>query len=83
MDMELFTIIDDATAIVKQANGVYKQAKVYHRGGRVFVGHSGGFLRVTAKFDRTWGTSNPNVKVEAIEGAGILIKDNREPSYGA
>ena len=81
--MQLFTIIDDATAIIRQANGVYKQAKVYHRGGRVFVGHSGGFLRVTANFGGTWGTSNPNVKVEALEGDGIDAATNKEPSFKA
>lgn len=79
--MDLFTIIDDATAIIRQANGVYKQAKVYHRGSRVFVGHSGGFIRVTAKFGDAWGTSNPNVKVEALDGLGISADANKEPSF--
>lgn len=79
--MQLFTIIDDATAIIRQANGVYKQAKVYHRDGRVFVGHAGGFIRVTAKFHEAWGTSNPNVKVEALDGVGIDAPTNKEPSF--
>lgn len=64
--MELFTIIDEATAIIRAPKGVYKQVKVYHRGGRVFVGHSGGFLRITAQFGNQWGTSHPDVKVVDI-----------------
>jgi len=78
--MELFTIIDDATAILKQGNGVYKQAKVYHRGGRVFVGHGGGFVRVTARFGETWGTSSPNVKVVGLDGSGIITATG-EPRF--
>ncbi len=81
--MELFTIIEDAAAIVRGNGGVFKQSKVYHRGGRVFVGHSGGFLRVTARFGDTWGTSNPNVKVVDMSGDIQGLSIEGEPRWTA
>lgn len=72
--MQLFTVIDDATAIIKLPKGVMKQVKVYARGDRVFVPHSGGYIRVTAKFGDTFGTSHPDIKVAEIEGEGISLE---------
>lgn len=65
--MDLFEVIEDAVAIVRYPKGVYKQTKVYRRGDRRYVSHSGGFLRITAKFGSTWGTSHPDIKVEEVE----------------
>jgi len=70
--MDLFTIIEDAQAIVRLPKGVHKQVKVYHRTGRIYVAHGGGFVCVTAKFGDAHGTSHPDVKVVDIDGAGIV-----------
>ncbi len=54
--MDLFHIIDDAHAIVR-SRGVYRQVKVYQRGGKIYAGHGAGFIRLHAHN----GTSAPNV----------------------
>ena len=54
--MDLFHVIDDAQAIVR-SRGVYRQVKVYHRGGKVYAGHGNGFIRLHAHN----GTSAPNI----------------------
>lgn len=81
--MDLFTIIEDGVAIIRAPKGVFKQAKVYQRGGRVFVGHSGGFIRVCAKFGDTFGTSHPDIKVIDLEVPGMVLKGNSEPRMAA
>jgi len=59
--MELFTIIDDAFAIM-HGNGVYKQAKLYRRGKRIYAAHGAGFIGL-----RTDGaTSIPNARWEEL-----------------
>jgi hypothetical protein len=78
--MDLFTQIDDAKAIVRIKGLILKQVDVYHRRGRVYVPHSGGFVRVTAKFGDTYGTAHPSIKVDEIEGAGIDLTTT-EPRY--
>jgi hypothetical protein len=81
--MDLFTVIDDATAIVRMPKGVLKQTKVYSRGERVFVPHSGGFIRLTAPFGDTFGTSHPDIKVVEIsqDVPGLFVTG--EPRYRA
>jgi len=66
MAIELFHEIPDAEAIIRQRGGIFKQAKVYRRGGKLYIGASGGYVRLTAKFGDTWGTSNPNISVVDI-----------------
>lgn len=66
--MQLFEVIEDAVAIVRYPKGVYKQTKVHRRGGRQHIPHAGGFIRITAKFGDTWGTSHPDIKVQEMEG---------------
>lgn len=78
----MFTVIDDGIAILKAPKGVYRQAKLYHRGGRVYVGYGSGFLRVTAKFGEAWGTSHPDVKVIEIEATGVDFEKG-EPRFAA
>lgn len=45
--MELFHVIEDATVIVRR-KAVFKQCKVYRRGNYLYVGASGGFIRLHA-----------------------------------
>jgi hypothetical protein len=78
--VNLFSVIDDGVAIIRCANGVFKQAKVYHRGGRVYVAHGGGFVRVCAAFNGTFGTSHPNVKVVELEAEGVDVTTG-EPRF--
>lgn len=81
--MELFSLVDDAAAIVRMPKGVLKQTKVYHRGSTVYVPHAGGFVRVTAMFGTDpFTTSHPDIKVVEIEGPGISI-DRGAPRYDA
>lgn len=60
--MDLFHEIPDAECITV-SGGVYKQAQLYHRQGRVFAKHAGGFVRICARFGDSWGTSHPSVRV--------------------
>lgn len=69
--MDLFEVIEDAVAIARYPKGVYKQTKVYRRGDRRYIPHGGGFIRITSKFGDTWGTSHPDIKVEAIDGTTV------------
>lgn len=71
--MDLFTVIEDGVAIVRAPKGVFKQVKVYSRGGRVFVPHAGGFIRVCAKFGDTFVTSHPDIKVMEMEAPGLDV----------
>lgn len=61
--MELFTVIEEAQAIIRTKGGVFKQTKLYHRTGKVYIGVGNGFIRVCNKFGETWGTTNPAVTV--------------------
>jgi hypothetical protein len=78
--VNLFTVIDEGVAIIRCANGVFKQTKVYQRAGRVYVAHGGGFVRVCAKFNDTFGTSHPNVKVIELEAEGVDAESG-EPRF--
>lgn len=81
--MNLFHKIDDAIAIVRLKGSVLKQTDMYARGDRVFIPHSGGFLRVTAEFGGEFGTVNPDIKVLEFEAAGVELKMGKEPRYVA
>lgn len=74
--MDLFREIPDAEAILRVANGVFKQSKLYHRGERVFVQGGGGFVRICAEFGGEWGTSHPKIKViDYTQGVpGLFLK---------
>ncbi len=76
--MELFHVIDDGVAIIRSGQ-IWKQVKLYQRAGVLFVPHGGGYVRVTARFGDTWGTSVPSVKVVEMDGSGVVAAD--EPSF--
>lgn len=80
--MDLFHKIDDGVAIVRLAKGVHKQVPLYRRADRVFIGHGGGFVRVCAPFNGTFGTGNPNVSVLEMEGPGVDLTRG-EPRFVA
>lgn len=73
--------IDDALAFVRLPRGVFKQVQLYARGNRVYVPHSGGYIRVCAHLGSDgWVTSNPNVRILDFTQVPGLNMD-REPSY--
>lgn len=60
--MDLFHVIEDK-AVILRANGTYRQAKAYRRGGMLFAGYGAGFVRLL----KAPGTSNPNVSWEETD----------------
>ena len=56
---DLFHVIEDAQIILK-AKGVYKQVKLYQRGGRLYAGWGSGFIVLM----KSGGTSHPTVSWE-------------------
>ncbi|QIG74341.1 hypothetical protein EVC08_029 [Rhizobium phage RHph_N65] len=62
--MERFHIIEEGAAILV-SKGVYRQAKVYQRGGALFAAYGSGFIRLYRN-----GTSLPNVRCEDVETPG-------------
>jgi len=69
--MDLFHQIEDATAIVRVGQ-IWKQTKVYQRGGVLFIPHAGGYVRVVSKFGDVYGTAVPKMSVVDIDGPGIV-----------
>jgi len=59
---DLFHIIEDSFAIVYCA-GVYKQSKLYRRGGHIYAAHGGGFIRLMGGNT----TSHPKARWQEIE----------------
>lgn len=79
--MELFSVVDEADAIIRLPKGVHKQVKVYQRAGKLFVPHAGGFIRIVpTKWDESYSTGHPDIKVVEIEGPGIGT-NGRELTY--
>lgn len=71
--MDLFTVIDDALAIVRYPKGVLKQVKLYHRKTRVFIPHSGGFVQVRGKEtgSEMYYTSHPDIRLVEYQAEGM------------
>jgi hypothetical protein len=70
--MQLFTVIDDAHGIAKYPKGVEKQVKLYRRGERVYLPHSGGFIEVRYKEPSgAHNTSHPDVKLVEFSASGL------------
>lgn len=67
----LFHVIEDAFVITR-CRGVLKQAKLYHRRGALYVGASGGFVRLSGNGN----TSAPNLSYEEIVGFEPAATDN-------
>ena len=78
--MELFHAIDDAEAIIRKGV-ILKQVKLYQRGGTVYVPHSGGYVRITAKLGNEYGTADANVKVIDLDGPGIVLDGLKAPAF--
>lgn len=80
--MDRMVVIEDAQAFVRLPKGVYKQVNVYARGERIFVPHSGGFIRVCARLGSDgWSTSHPSVKVIDFDDHPQLSLVSGEPRY--
>jgi hypothetical protein len=77
--VDMFHVIEDATAIIRMKKGVFRQVKMYHRKDRLFVGYGSGFIRVTSKFGEAWGTSHPDISV--IDFDCVHADGSSEPRY--
>lgn len=71
--MELFSRIENATAIVRYPKGVHKQVNMYHRGETVYVQHGGGYVRIVQRFGKETElmTAHPDIKVIDFEAANV------------
>jgi hypothetical protein len=69
----MFHIIEDAYAILRNKQGVYRQAKIYRRDGYLYAGYSGGFIRL-----HRLGTSNPYIFWDTIELPFKVTYDKHE-----
>lgn len=63
---KLFHQIDDGVVIL-QSKGVYRQAKVFYRGDKVFASWGTGFIRLMQKT----ATSLPNVSYEDLSASNV------------
>lgn len=80
--MELFTLVEDGSAIIRKPKGVHKQVKLYHRDGNVYVGEAGGFIRVRRKWGNDpYSTDHPDIKVIDLEGKNLVFKELEAPAY--
>lgn len=63
--MELFTVLDEPTAIIRIGKGcVEKQVKLYRRGHKLYVPHSGGYVEVRKRLENgSYNTAHPLVKL--------------------
>lgn len=70
----------DGFAFVRLPRGVFKELPLFARGGRVYVPHSGGYVRVCANLSDGWATSHPDVRVLDFTPVPGLDM-SREPSF--
>lgn len=75
--MDRFHIIPDADVIIV-TRSVYKQAKVYRRGDALYVGTSGGFVRLYAG----GSTGVPSLRWDDIEIPGISRAEIIPDAFG-
>ncbi len=64
--MERFHEIADGAAILCTKQGVYRQVKVFSRGGEIYAGHGNGFIRLF----RDGNTSTPHTRYVGLDLAG-------------
>ncbi|TPN26601.1 hypothetical protein FKO01_25335 [Mesorhizobium sp. B2-3-3] len=64
--MERFHEIPDGAAILVTKAGVYRQVKIFSRGGEVYAGHGTGFIRLF----KNGGTSTPTIRYAGLDLAG-------------
>ena len=68
--MDLFTVINDAHAILRLPKGIFKQVKLYRRGDRIYAPHGGGFIELRGRPigpDREVITTHPDITVIDME----------------
>lgn len=70
--MERFHEIVDGAAILVSKQGVYRQVKVFSRGGEIYAGHGTGFIRLF----RSGGTSTPHIRYAGLDLAGALTEED-------
>lgn len=66
---KLFHQIEDG-AVILYSRGVFRQAKVFYRGEKVFASWGTGFIRLMQK----GATSLPNVSYDDLSGDGVGYK---------
>lgn len=66
----LFHVIEDSFVILVGKRGVYRQVKLYRRGGDLYAGASGGFVRLMAG----GGTSAPDTRWDGMETVATVVK---------
>ena len=70
--MERFHEIADGAAILVTKAGVYRQVKLFSRGGEVYAGHGTGFIRLF----RNGGTSTPHIRYAGLDLAGAKADED-------
>ena len=68
--MDLFHVIEDGQAIIRQKGGVFRQVKVYRRGSDVFVASGTGFVKLLGMNS----TTAPNISVVELDAPGVFIE---------
>lgn len=78
LDDGLFHVIEGAQ-VVLHSRGVFRQVKVYRRGGDIYAAHSGGFIKLFGM----GGTSHPNATWKHLkhEIKELVITANGTPSW--
>lgn len=77
--MKTLTIIEGARAWARAKGGTFKQLDVYRRGDRLFVRNGSGFVRLEARFDERYPTSNPDLVVLELDVDGLRHDRNQIP----
>lgn len=73
--MKFFQRIEDAEALVRMKNGVFKTAPLYARGETIYVKHGQGFVRVAAGLPNDgYPTSHPDIRVLEFDAPRAVIK---------
>lgn len=67
--LERFHEVVDGAAILCTKQGVYRQVKIYSRGGEVYAGHGNGFIRLF----KDGNTSTPHVRYVGLDLAGKSV----------
>lgn len=75
MSTELFYIVPDAFIVLRR-KGVYRQAQIYHRAGRVYAKFGGGFVRLMRE-----GTTVPDLMWEGDLPKIICLDSTNQPAW--
>ncbi|MDO8800072.1 hypothetical protein [Phenylobacterium sp.] len=75
--LERFHLIEDGVVILR-SKGVYRQAKVYHRGSDVFATWGAGLIKLGPRSD----TTHMNVSWDGVEADGVVCdRVGGQPRY--